>query len=107
MPIELKIPQIGESITEVEIGEWLKTEGQPLAKDEPVVILESEKATVDLPAPQSGTLYKILKPKGTVAKIGEVIGILHENGAEVSRGDKQSSTKSSVKTPEAPGASQD
>src|SRR5689334_16897287 len=97
MSIELKIPQIGESITEVEIGGWLKTEGQPIAKDEPVVTLESEKATVDLPAPQSGTLSKILKQKGTIAKIGEVTGILQENGAEVSRGDKQSTTKSSTK----------
>src|SRR5882724_8945349 len=50
MPIELKIPQVGESITEVEIGPWLKQPGELVQKDEPVVTLESEKATVELPA---------------------------------------------------------
>jgi len=53
MPIELKVPEVGESITEVEIGEWLKSAGQSVRKDEPVVTLESEKATVELAAPDS------------------------------------------------------
>lgn len=81
MKIELKVPSVGESITEVEIGAWLKTEGDRVAKDEPVVALESEKATVELPAPESGTLGQLLKKKGEVAKVGEVIGYLEEGGA--------------------------
>src|SRR5215471_12697305 len=76
MRLELKIPTIGESITEVEIGGWLKNSGDTVSKDEPVVSLESEKATVELPAPDSGRLSDILKKKGDVAKIGEVIGYL-------------------------------
>ena len=76
MAIELKIPSVGESITEVEIGVWLKAEGGALNKDESVVTLESEKATVELPAPASGILSKILKRKGEKAAIGEVIGYL-------------------------------
>ncbi|HEY5913911.1 MAG TPA: biotin/lipoyl-containing protein, partial [Verrucomicrobiae bacterium] len=76
MNIELKVPTIGESITEVEIGAWLKAEGERVEKDEPVVALESEKATVELPAPESGTLKQLLKGKGSVAKVGEVIGYL-------------------------------
>jgi len=55
MPIELKIPEVGESITEVEVGGWLKKPGEPVRKDEVLVTLESEKATVELPAPDSGT----------------------------------------------------
>ena len=51
MAVELKVPSVGESISEVEIGQWLKGKGEFVAKDEPVVTLESEKATVDLPAP--------------------------------------------------------
>src|SRR5438552_3287257 len=74
MVIELKIPSVGESITEVEIGDWLKNEGQHVEKDENVVALESEKATVELPAPAAGTLTKISKRKGDKAQIGEVIG---------------------------------
>ncbi|HUJ10247.1 MAG TPA: dihydrolipoyllysine-residue succinyltransferase [Verrucomicrobiae bacterium] len=74
MAIELKVPSVGESVTEVEIGGWLKAEGDPVAKDENVVVIESEKATVELPAPVSGRLTKILKQKGESAKVGEVIG---------------------------------
>jgi 2-oxoglutarate dehydrogenase E2 component (dihydrolipoamide succinyltransferase) len=80
MPIELRIPAIGESITEVEIGVWLKTQGQTVTKDEPVVTLESEKATVDLPAPDSGILSEILKQKGATAKVGEVIAYMEKDG---------------------------
>src|SRR5262245_7707670 len=78
MPIELRIPAVGESITEVEIGDWRKKEGDPVQKDENVVVLESEKATVELPAPAAGTLTRILKRKGETATIGEVIAQLDE-----------------------------
>ena len=80
MPIELKVPEVGESITEVEIGDWLKSKGQTVEKDEPVVTLESEKATVELPAPSAGTVTEVLKKKGDTAKVGEVIAYI-ENGA--------------------------
>src|SRR2546423_3198359 len=92
MPIELKIPQVGESITEVEIGAWLKRQGEVVQKDEPVVTLESEKATVELPAPESGTVAQILKQQGEVAKVGEVIGYLEKDGKQkkepVAKGDR-------------------
>jgi 2-oxoglutarate dehydrogenase E2 component (dihydrolipoamide succinyltransferase) len=73
MVIELKVPSVGESITEVEIGDWLKHEGDAIEKDENVVALESEKATVELPAPSAGVLTKITKQKGDKARIGETI----------------------------------
>src|SRR5262245_35973830 len=93
MAIELKVPSVGESITEVEIGEWLKRKGESLRKDEPVVALESEKATVELPAPESGTLTEILKQKGETAKVGEVIGYLEKDG------ESQKSAKPPVSEP--------
>jgi 2-oxoglutarate dehydrogenase E2 component (dihydrolipoamide succinyltransferase) len=80
MQTEIKVPSVGESITEVDIGQWLKKEGDTVAKDENIVSIESEKATVDLPAPESGVLVKILKAKGLTATVGEVIAIL-ESGA--------------------------
>lgn len=91
MPIELKVPAIGESITEVEIGGWLKAEGASVARDENVVTLESEKATVELPSPAAGKLTKILKQKGQTAKVGEVIGHLEavETVAEKPAAQKQ------------------
>ena len=78
MAIELKIPEVGESITEVELGAWLKKDGDAVRKDEILVTLESEKATVELPAPESGTLARILKQKGAVAKVGEIAGAVQQ-----------------------------
>ena|SRR6185436_15076937 len=80
MAIELKVPEVGESITEVEIGDWLKRKGETVQKDEPVVTLESEKATVELPAPIAGTVTEVLKNKGDTAKVGEVIAYIEHNG---------------------------
>jgi 2-oxoglutarate dehydrogenase E2 component (dihydrolipoamide succinyltransferase) len=81
MPIELKVPAMGESITEVEIGSWLKPEGASVAKDENVVTLESDKATVELPSPAAGKLTRILKKKGQQAVVGEVIAYLEAGNA--------------------------
>jgi 2-oxoglutarate dehydrogenase E2 component (dihydrolipoamide succinyltransferase) len=98
MQTEIKVPSLGESITEVDIGPWLKKEGDSVAKDENLVSLESEKATVDLPAPSAGVLIKILKPKGQVANVGEVIAVLDSNGAPAAKKDapRQPETKSAV-----------
>jgi 2-oxoglutarate dehydrogenase E2 component (dihydrolipoamide succinyltransferase) len=78
MAIELKIPAIGESVTEVEIGEWKKAKGARVKKDEGIVVLESEKATVELPAPVEGVLTATLKQKGDTAAVGEIIGYIDE-----------------------------
>ena len=76
MPIELKVPEVGESITEVQIGPWKKQEGDVVALDETVVEIESDKATVELPAPMAGTITRILKAAGEQATVGEVIGLM-------------------------------
>ena len=65
MSIELKIPDVGESIREVQIGRWLKKEGDAIDQDENVVELETDKASMELPAPEAGVLSKILKRKAT------------------------------------------
>ncbi|MBI5498903.1 MAG: 2-oxoglutarate dehydrogenase complex dihydrolipoyllysine-residue succinyltransferase [Deltaproteobacteria bacterium] len=74
--VELKVPPVGESIAEVTIAEWLKKEGDAVERDEAVVELETEKATVELPAPAPGVLGRILKRKGEKAVIGETIGLI-------------------------------
>jgi len=76
MAIELKVPSLGESITEVFIGQWRKSEGDRAADGENLVEIESDKATVELPAPQAGVVAKILKKQGETATVGEVIGYL-------------------------------
>jgi 2-oxoglutarate dehydrogenase E2 component (dihydrolipoamide succinyltransferase) len=93
MQVELKVPSMGESITEVEIGSWLKAEGDAVSKDENVVVIDSEKTTLELAAPVSGSLAKILRKKGETAKVGEVIGYVEQDGA---------ATKPAATAPEQP-----
>jgi 2-oxoglutarate dehydrogenase E2 component (dihydrolipoamide succinyltransferase) len=78
---ELKIPQAGESIQEVQIGQWLKKEGDAIRRDETVVELETDKASMDLPAPAAGVLVKILKRDGEIAAIGEVVALIDDAAA--------------------------
>ena len=89
MAVELRVPEVGESITEVQIGAWLKQEGDLVERDEAVVEIESDKATLELPAPVSGTIEKLLKKKGDVVKIGELIATLAEgSGGAAGNGGK-------------------
>lgn len=73
---KLVVPSLGESITEVQIGPWLKAEGDWVELDEPVVEIESEKATVELPSPAAGVLISIEKQTGETATVGDVIGVI-------------------------------
>jgi 2-oxoglutarate dehydrogenase E2 component (dihydrolipoamide succinyltransferase) len=99
MQTEIKVPALGESITEVDIGQWLKKEGEAVAKDENVVSIESEKATLEVPAPAAGVLVKILKAKGEAANVGETIAMIDSNGAPTP---KKEAPKTEAKTEEAP-----
>jgi len=76
MAIEIKVPAVGESVTEAMVDEWLKAEGDWVDQDEGVVVLETDKASMEVPAPVAGTITKILKGDGESAEIGEVIGTM-------------------------------
>ena len=75
------VPSLGESVTQAMVGAWLKKEGEPVALDEAVVEVESEKATVAVPAPAAGVLRRILKPTGETVDVGEVLAELEEGAA--------------------------
>jgi 2-oxoglutarate dehydrogenase E2 component (dihydrolipoamide succinyltransferase) len=90
---------MGESITEVEIGDWLKSEGDAIKKDEEIVALESEKATVQLPAPVAGVLGKILKRKGEKAAIGEVVAVIESGGKAGEKGEAAAKTQEKAEPP--------
>jgi len=79
--IELKIPSAGESITQVQIGAWLKAEGAYVERDEPVAEIETDKASMELPAPAAGLLTKHLKPAGEIIAVGTVIALIDETAA--------------------------
>lgn len=99
MAIELKVPSVGESITEVEIGQWLKREGDSISKDENIVTLESEKATVELPAPASGTLGKILKQPRQKAGVGEVIAFIETSAKPAAKSEKAAAPAAPKESP--------
>jgi 2-oxoglutarate dehydrogenase E2 component (dihydrolipoamide succinyltransferase) len=80
MPVEVKVPAAGESVTEAIVAEWLKAEGDTVRQDEPLVTLETDKAALDLPAPVAGVLVRIVKPRGATVRVGEVIAVLDEAG---------------------------
>ena len=81
MAVDLKVPSVGESITEVFIGSWLKREGEAVEKDEPLVEVETDKATLEVPASVSGVLSEVLKKDGESAQVGEVIARIEEGAA--------------------------
>jgi len=103
MAVELRVPEVGESITEVLIGDWLKSEGDRASREEVVVMIETDKVTVELPAPVSGVVTKILLPKGTTAKVGDVIGYMEE-AAPATRSVPPPAAPRSVPPPAAPPA---
>src|SRR5277367_6519904 len=80
MLIEIKIPAVGESITEVQINEWLKSEGDVVKQDEALAVIDSEKTTFDLPAPQSGKLAKFLHQAGETVAVGTVVAHMEAEG---------------------------
>ena len=82
MAIELKIPPVGESVTEVQIGEWLKGEGQRVERDEILVKIETDKVTVDLPSPVAGIVKRVVLKQGQTAAVGDVVAVLEESAAE-------------------------
>lgn len=78
MAVELKVPEVGESIVEVQIAGWLRSEGDYVERDEPVAEIDSDKATFELTAPVSGTLTKLTKKVGESADVGEIIAYIEE-----------------------------
>ena len=101
MAVELKVPDLGESINEVQIGAWLIQEGEYAKRDEPVVEIESEKATVELVAPVGGKVTQILKKTGDTAAIGAIVGYMEASEAP------EASATTAAKGAGAPSASPD
>ena len=105
MRIEIKIPNVGESITEVEIGEWFKRQGDSVTKNENLLLLETDKASMEIQAPESGTLVEVLKKNGESASIGEVIARLETKADGTARAPASASEESSAEPiPEPAGA---
>ena len=81
MATEIRVPTLGESVTEATIGKWLKAEGDAVAVDEPLVELETDKVSVEVPAPAAGKLSAISVKEGETVEVGALLGMLEEGAA--------------------------
>jgi 2-oxoglutarate dehydrogenase E2 component (dihydrolipoamide succinyltransferase) len=78
---EIRVPTLGESVTEATIGRWFKKAGDAVAVDEPLVELETDKVTIEVPAPSAGTLGEIVAKDGETVAVGALLGQINEGGA--------------------------
>src|SRR6187397_1702061 len=75
---EIRVPTLGESVTEATIGKWFKKAGDAVAADEPVVELETDKVTIEVPAPAAGVLSEIAVKDGETVAVGALLGQIKE-----------------------------
>src|SRR5882757_3936583 len=78
---EIRVPTLGESVTEATIGRWFKRAGDAVAVDEPLVELETDKVTIEVPAPSAGVLGEIAAKDGETVAVGALLGQITEGGA--------------------------
>jgi len=83
MATDIRVPTLGESVTEATIGQWFKKVGDTVAADEPVVELETDKVTIEVPAPAAGVLETITANPGDTVNVGALIGAIAAAGSAV------------------------
>src|ERR1700680_2774364 len=97
---DIRVPTLGESVTEATIGKWFKQPGDPVAVDEPLVELETDKVTIEVPAPAAGVLGDIAAKDGETVAVGALLGQIKEGAAAPSA--KASARPAEKSTPPAP-----
>src|SRR5262249_4532066 len=110
---EIRVPALGESVTEATVGRWFKKPGDAVAVDEPLVELETDKVTIEVPAPAAGVLGEIAAKDGATVAVGAMLGEIKDGAATATAvGKTAAGTSSQVppppatpKTPQTPPAS--
>jgi pyruvate dehydrogenase E2 component (dihydrolipoamide acetyltransferase) len=82
MAYEFKLPDLGEGLTEGEVARWLVSEGQEVAEDDPLVEIQTDKTTVEIPSPAAGLVARILVAEGDVVPVGTVLVVIGEDGGK-------------------------
>ena len=98
---EIKVPTLGESVTEATVAQWLKKEGDVVAADEPILELETDKVTLEVNAPSAGTLVSIAAKTGDTVGVGAVLGEISADGAAAAPKEKASSESAPAAEPAA------
>src|SRR5690606_19384137 len=101
MSVEVKVPTVGESISEVTLSQWLKQDGDYVEMDENIAELESDKATFELPADKAGIL-RIVAQEGDTLEIGALVATIEEGDAPAASGDQGSTRPAPQEAAETP-----
>jgi len=97
MTSEIRVPTLGESVTEATVGQWLKKPGDAIAVDEPIVELETDKVSVEVPAPSAGTLADITMQEGETVEVGALLGVIGEGSGAAPAPAAKPATKEKAK----------
>ena len=81
MSVEIKVPVLGESVVEATVSRWMKAKGEAVQADEPVVELETDKVTLEVPSPVAGVLDDIIAAEGSVVGVDALLGMVAEGAA--------------------------
>lgn len=81
MSIEVKVPTLGESVSEATVGQWLKKPGDTVAVDEPIASLETDKVAVEVPAPAAGVIGQLMVAEGDTVSVGALLAVIEEGGS--------------------------
>src|SRR3954469_12917389 len=81
MSIDIKVPAMGESVTEATVARWFKKEGDAVKRDEPLLELETDKVTVEVPSPADGAIESISVAQGATVSVGAILGAIAEGAA--------------------------
>src|SRR6202000_671436 len=103
MSIQIKVPTMGESVTEATVARWFKKEGDTVKRDEPLLELETDKVTVEVPAPADGAIESITVKAGDTVQVGALLGAIAE-GKAGSAPAKPAAAKAEAPKAEAPKA---
>jgi 2-oxoglutarate dehydrogenase E2 component (dihydrolipoamide succinyltransferase) len=101
---EIRVPTLGESVTEATIGRWFKKAGDAVAVDEPLVELETDKVTIEVPAPSAGTLGDIIAKDGETVAVGALLGQINDGAAGAAAKPAAASAKAAASPPAAAAA---
>src|SRR5579871_676441 len=102
MTIEIKVPAMGESVTEATISKWFKKEGDAVKRDEPLLELETDKVTVEVPSPADGAIESISAQAGATVQVGALLGAIAEGQAGAAAAKPAAAPKAEAPKPAAP-----
>ncbi len=104
MATEIKVPTLGESLSEATVANWLKSVGDTVAKDEPLLELETDKVTIEVNAPAAGTLSEIRAATGAEVEVGAILGLIAEGAVAVKSAPKSAPAAAPAPAKAAPAA---